>query len=81
MEWSGKWKKSKITASNKKLTVEEAVKLSRLEVDFQIGYWGNVEWAHSIELHDTTARVAAAELFIQCNTSQYLTKYKENHNT
>ena len=61
---------------DKKLTIEEAVKLSRLEVDFQTEHWGNVEWAHSLELYDTTARVAAATLFIQCNTSQYLRKQK-----
>lgn len=61
---------------DKILTVEEAVKLSRLEVDYQIDHWGNVEWAHTLDLNDTLSRVAAAELFIQCNTSQYLTKEK-----
>ena len=39
-------------------------------------HWGNVEWAHNLELNDTLSRVAAAELFIQCNTSQYLKKEK-----
>lgn len=62
---------------DKRLTVEEAIKQSRLEVEFQIEHWGNVEWAHDIELHDNMARVAAAELFIQCHTSQYLTKEKD----
>ena len=47
-----------------------------LRFDFQIEHWGNVDWAHNLELHDTLSRVAAAELFIQCNTSQYLTKQK-----
>merc|ERR1719510_2380797 len=61
---------------DKILTVEEAVKLSRLEVNFQVEHWGNVDWAHNLELHDTMSRVAAAELYIQCNTSQYLTKQK-----
>lgn len=61
---------------DKQLTVEEAVKRSRLEVDYQVEHWGNVEWAHDIELHDNMARVAAAELFIQCHTSQYLIKEK-----
>jgi len=62
---------------DKRITVEEAVRLSRLEVDFQVEHWGNVEWAHNLELHDTMARVAAADIFIQCNTSQYLTKKKD----
>jgi len=61
---------------DKKINVQEAVKLSRLEVDYQVEHWGNVEWAHDIELHDTIARVAAADIFIQCNTSKHLLKQK-----
>lgn len=64
-----------------RLTIDEAVRLSRLELDFQIEHWGNVEWAHELELYDTTARVAAAALFVQCNTSQYLAKHKEEHSS
>jgi len=62
--------------ADKKINVEEAVKLSRLEVDYQVEHWGNVEWAHDIELHDTIARVAAADIFIQCNSSKQLTRQK-----
>lgn len=61
----------------RRLTTNEAVKLGRLEVLFQTERWGNVEWAHDIELHDTTARVSAASLFVHCNLSQYLTKTKD----
>ena len=43
---------------------------------FQVEHWGNVEWAHDIELHDTIARVAAADIFIQCNSSKQLTRQK-----
>ena len=60
----------------KKLTVNQAVQLARLETNFQIEKWGNVEWHHDLELHDTTARLAAAALFFQCNTSEYLIKKK-----
>jgi len=61
---------------DKKLTVEEAVNLSRLELNFQTEKWGNVEWAHDLELHDTTARVAAAALFVHCKTNEHTIKVK-----
>jgi ATP synthase F1 complex assembly factor 2 len=42
---------------------------------FQTEQWGNVEWAHDVELHDTTARLAAAAMFVQLNsTSHHLTE-------
>ena len=43
---------------------------------FQTDQWGNVEWAHDLELHDTSARVAAAAMFVQCHSSEHLTKTK-----
>jgi len=58
-----------------KLTASQAVKLSRLELDYQTDFWGNVEWAHDLELHDTNARVAAAAMFIHFhNTNRTTTK-------
>lgn len=60
----------------RRVTVEEAVKLSRIELDFQIAYWGNVEWAHDMEYHDTTSRLAAATIFTQLNNDNYKTKAK-----
>lgn len=61
---------------DKRLTVNEAVDLSRLETKFQTEKWGNVEWHHDLELHDTSARVAAAALFVQCHTSEHLIQTK-----
>lgn len=59
-----------------KMTASQAVNLSRLELDYQTDFWGNVEWAHDLELHDTNARVSAAAIFIYFNTSNHLTKNK-----
>jgi len=56
---------------DKIISVEDAVKLARLELEVQTDHWGNVEWAHGIELHDTTARVAAAAMFVQLNSSSH----------
>ncbi|XP_068761096.1 ATP synthase mitochondrial F1 complex assembly factor 2-like [Montipora capricornis] len=50
------------------LTVERAVALSRLELEFQISRWGSVEWAHDLELMETRSRVAAAALFYSLNS-------------
>jgi len=60
----------------RRLTVEEAVKLTRLELEFQTNHWGTVEWAHDLELHDTTSRLAAAVLFVNFNNTNYTTKTK-----
>lgn len=55
---------------DKYLSVEEAVDLSRLEQDFQIQQWGNVEWYHDIDRYELRARVAAAALFVNwCSES------------
>ena len=58
------------------VTVEQAVKLSRLEEEFQINHWGRVEWSHDLNQQDLQARLAAAVLFIHLNTSEYLIKEK-----
>ena len=44
--------------------------------NLQTEKWGNVEWAHDLELHDTTARVAAAALFVHCKTNEHTIKVK-----
>uniref|UniRef100_A0A1B0CJK9 Atp synthase mitochondrial f1 complex assembly factor 2 n=2 Tax=Lutzomyia longipalpis TaxID=7200 RepID=A0A1B0CJK9_LUTLO len=51
------------------LTTERAVLLSRLEEEFQLGYWGRVEWAHDSSQQELQARVAAAVLFVYFNSS------------
>ncbi|RWS04473.1 ATP synthase mitochondrial F1 complex assembly factor 2-like protein, partial [Dinothrombium tinctorium] len=53
---------------NRQITVEEAVNLSRLEIEFQITKWGNVEWAHDLELMMVRSRVASGLLFALLNT-------------
>ena len=61
---------------DKHITVEEAVKLARLEEEFQIRYWGRVEWAHDVNQLDSQARLAASLLFIHFNSTHYLVKEK-----
>lgn len=58
------------------VTVEKAVLLSRLEEEFQSGYWGRVEWAHDSAQLELQARLAAAVLFIHFNSSSTLIKQK-----
>lgn len=58
------------------ITVEQAVRLGRLEEEFQIKHWGRVEWAHDVSELDSRARLAAAVLFIHFNISEHLTKQK-----
>ncbi|XP_033108655.1 ATP synthase mitochondrial F1 complex assembly factor 2-like isoform X2 [Anneissia japonica] len=48
--------------------VERAMALSRLEEQFQISKWGEVEWGHRIDHMDLQARVAAATLFVHLVT-------------
>ncbi|CAM1312440.1 ATPAF2 (predicted) [Pycnogonum litorale] len=64
-----------LAAIDRHLQVEEAVRLSRLELDFQISHWGNVEWAHDVDLMDTRSRFAAAVLFTHFN-SEFLSSKK-----
>ncbi|XP_058806589.1 ATP synthase mitochondrial F1 complex assembly factor 2 [Phymastichus coffea] len=58
-----------LAASERVINVEEAVALSRLEEDFQISHWGNVEWSHELAKYDLQSRMAAAILFIHLNSS------------
>lgn len=47
------------------ITTEQAAHAARLETVFQTDRFGEVEWAHTLERHDTTARLAAAALYIR----------------
>ncbi|XP_014235605.1 ATP synthase mitochondrial F1 complex assembly factor 2 [Trichogramma pretiosum] len=58
-----------LAASERVVSVEEAVALSRLEEEFQISHWGNVEWSHELSKFDLQSRMAAAILFIHLNSS------------
>ena len=43
-----------------------AARLSRLEAEFQIARFGEVEWAHPLDRAAVEARVAAAAFFVRC---------------
>ncbi|XP_069917770.1 ATP synthase mitochondrial F1 complex assembly factor 2-like isoform X2 [Oryctolagus cuniculus] len=58
------------------LTVEQAALLSRLEEEYQIQKWGNVEWAHDYELQELRARTAAGTLFIHLCSQSSTVKHK-----
>ncbi|GLV41590.1 lethal (2) k14505 [Carabus blaptoides fortunei] len=58
------------------ITPEKAVLLSRLEEEFQLSYWGRVEWAHELCQQDLQTRLSAAILFIHFNASSTFTKSK-----
>ncbi|XP_023600841.1 ATP synthase mitochondrial F1 complex assembly factor 2 isoform X1 [Myotis lucifugus] len=59
-----------------RLTVEQAVLLSRLEEEYQIQKWGHVEWAHDYELRELRARTAAGTLFVHLCSESTTVKHK-----
>ncbi|XP_057167250.1 ATP synthase mitochondrial F1 complex assembly factor 2 isoform X1 [Ursus arctos] len=59
-----------------RLTVEQAVLLSRLEEEYQIQKWGNIEWAHDYELQELRARTAAGTLFVHLCSESATVKHK-----
>lgn len=61
---------------DRKITPEQAVLLSRLEEEYQLGHWGRVEWAHDLCQQDLQARFAAAVFHIHCNSFSHFTKQK-----
>ncbi|KAH8421172.1 hypothetical protein KR009_010295, partial [Drosophila setifemur] len=60
------------------LSVEKAVALTRLEEDYQLKFWGRVEWAHDLSQQELQARLAAAVLFVHLNCSENIVKQKFN---
>ncbi|XP_028821324.1 ATP synthase mitochondrial F1 complex assembly factor 2 [Denticeps clupeoides] len=58
------------------LSVEQAVLLSRLEEEYQIQRWGNVEWAHDYDMYELRARSAAGALFVQLSSESCTVKRK-----
>lgn len=58
------------------LTVEHAVLLSRLEEEYQIQHWGNVEWAHDYDMYELRARTAAGALFVHLSSESSTVKKK-----
>lgn len=61
---------------DKHISVERAVHLARLEEEFQLRFWGRVEWAHDLCQQDLQARLAASVLFVHFHTTQHLVKQK-----
>ncbi|KAM9253651.1 ATP synthase mitochondrial F1 complex assembly factor 2 isoform 5-T5 [Dugong dugon] len=59
-----------------RLTVEQAVLLSRLEEQYQVQKWGNIEWAHDYELQELQARAAAGTLFVHLCSESTTVKHK-----
>eukprot|EP00055_Hartaetosiga_balthica_P018002 m.126722 g.126722 ORF g.126722 m.126722 type:complete len:293 (+) comp9436_c0_seq1:43-921(+) len=47
------------------IDAEHASRLSRLELEFQVERFGEIEWAHTMEKHDTQARLAAAAVVMK----------------
>ncbi|XP_051925243.1 ATP synthase mitochondrial F1 complex assembly factor 2 [Hippocampus zosterae] len=58
------------------LSVEQAVLLSRLEEEYQIQCWGNVEWAHDYDMYELRARTAAGALFVHLSSEGSTVKRK-----
>ncbi|MCI4384219.1 hypothetical protein PGIGA_G00036140 [Pangasianodon gigas] len=58
------------------LTVEHAVLLSRLEEEYQIQRWGNVEWAHDYDMYELRSRTAAGALFVHLSSESSTVKKK-----
>ncbi|KAK7134560.1 hypothetical protein R3I93_017853 [Phoxinus phoxinus] len=58
------------------LSVEQAVLLSRLEEEYQIQFWGNVEWAHDYDMYELQARTAAGAMFVHLSSESTAVKRK-----
>ena len=58
------------------ISVEQAVLLSRLEEEYQLGHWGRVEWAHDISQQDLQARLASAVFHTHCCSFSHFVKEK-----
>ncbi|KAM7354097.1 ATP synthase mitochondrial F1 complex assembly factor 2 homolog l(2)k14505 [Cochliomyia hominivorax] len=63
-------------AIDQRISVEKAVTLSRLEEEYQMKFWGRVEWAHDLAQQELQARLAAAVLFVHLNRSEHFVKEK-----
>ncbi|GAB0091612.1 ATP synthase mitochondrial F1 complex assembly factor 2 [Sergentomyia squamirostris] len=58
------------------LSTEKAVYLSRLEEEFQLGFWGRVEWAHDSSQQELQSRVSAAILLVHLTSTTTSLKIK-----
>ncbi|XP_011880728.1 PREDICTED: ATP synthase mitochondrial F1 complex assembly factor 2 isoform X2 [Vollenhovia emeryi] len=60
------------------INIPEAVTLSRLEEEYQISHWGNVEWHHEYSKQDLQARLSAAMLFVYLNSHSATSRPKND---
>ncbi|KAG5319730.1 ATPF2 factor, partial [Pseudoatta argentina] len=60
------------------INIPEAVSLSRLEEEYQISYWGNVEWHHEYSKQDLQTRLSAAMLFVYLNSHSATSRLKND---
>ncbi|XP_043249527.1 ATP synthase mitochondrial F1 complex assembly factor 2 [Colletes gigas] len=58
-----------LAAAERVISIRDAVRLSRLEEDYQTSHWGTVEWFHDHNKYDLQTRLAAAILFVHLNSS------------
>lgn len=63
-------------AIDQRISVEKAVSLARLEEEYQLKFWGRVEWAHDLAQQELQARLAASVLFVHLNRSEHFIKEK-----
>lgn len=65
-----------LAATEKFLTPEKAVFLSRLEEEYQSGRWGRVEWAHDLNQQELQSRLSAVVLFVYFNSQSLIIQEK-----
>ncbi|CAG9771990.1 unnamed protein product [Ceutorhynchus assimilis] len=65
-----------LAATEKFLTPEKAVLLSRLEEEYQSGRWGRVEWAHDLNQLELQTRFSSVILFVYYNSQSYMVREK-----
>ncbi|XP_012254845.2 ATP synthase mitochondrial F1 complex assembly factor 2 [Athalia rosae] len=65
-----------LATAERVISTEKAVSLARLEEEFQVSFWGNVEWSHELSKQDLQSRLSAAILFVHLNSSWTTSKPK-----
>ncbi|XP_046412791.1 ATP synthase mitochondrial F1 complex assembly factor 2 isoform X1 [Neodiprion lecontei] len=67
-----------LATAERTISVETAVSLARLEEEYQVSFWGNVEWSHELNKQDLQSRLSAAMLFVHLNSSWTTSKPKND---
>jgi ATP synthase mitochondrial F1 complex assembly factor 2 len=49
----------------RRLTLDQALAVARLEEDYQIAEWGLVEGGHDVDIADLRVRLAAPHIFVR----------------